>query len=405
MAARSGSRPLTPNGIRRSLARQLPAEVAELLALAVEYRCSTRGVTVVIPNALWEEVFRRHAEAVVERLTRRVGLRLRIVSLQDAVADAVAGDATFATFLADPGNQFALTSCRRIVESPGTEHNPLLLHGPHGCGKTHLLCGVAAAYREQLGDKAVVSFTGAGFVRTDARSLADQMTSDLHRRLDQAVLVCFDDVDQLAGQHLAQEELYLLINHCLEQGRQLLITALQPPPQIAGLEDRLATRLAWGLSVAIDLPLAETRLALLRARAGEVADDIPAAELAQLIDTIAPDMRQVVDLATRLRAGERVTRGRTHFDRIIDCVANRLGLRPGDIAGKHRHRPIAIARQTALLLGRRLTDHSLVALGGMLGGRDHATVLYNIQKAEQRLATDPAYATLVTSLTQAVLHG
>jgi chromosomal replication initiator protein len=177
------------------------------------------------------------------------------------------------------------------------------------------------------------------------------------------------------------------------------------PRKLAGIEDRLVTRLAWGLAVGIEPPHSETRCALVRRLAGAAADGIENAELAAMVDTLAPDMHQAVRLAERLAQGERpgARDEVASFDRILQVVADRFGLRPGDIAGKRRHRQIAQARQMALLLGRRLTGHSLVALGGMVGGRDHSTVLYGIRQAEERLKHDPQLSRELAELTQQVL--
>ena len=185
----------------------------------------------------------------------------------------------------------------------------------------------------------------------------------------------------------------------------MLLAGSAAPRKLPGFEDRLVTRLAWGLSVAIEPPHAETRLALLRRLSDQAAADIPADELARLVDTFAPDMHQVVKLAGRLREGDRPGVGADYasFDRIVQVVAERYDLRPGDLAGKRRHREVAQARQLALLLGRRLTGHSLDALCGMIGGRDHSTVLYSIRQAEERVAADKDLQRDVAEMTQQIL--
>ena len=127
--------------------------------------------------------------------------------------------------------------------------------------------------------------------------------------------------------------------------------------------------------------------------------------VAEAVDTFAPDMHQVVKLAERIREGDRpgASADYASFDRIVQVVAERANLRPGDLSSKRRHREVAQARQLALLLGRRLTGHSLDALGGMIGGRDHSTVLYSIRQAEERVANDPALQRDVAEMTQKIL--
>lgn len=389
----------------KALAQALPTELAEVLLPSLRLRANASRLVVVVPNPVWRDVFHDLAAERLRSVLKPKGMTLQVICRLDVPDQSTVSEQRFATFLQDPGNQLALTACRRAVEAPGLEHNPLYLHGPAGCGKSHLLAAVAADYRAMLDEHAVVHFTGPDFVSREAQRLAERGSSPLRQRLEKAALIVIDSVDALANRALAQEELFHLINSALERGQQLLIAGSAAPRKLPGFEDRLVTRLAWGLSVAIEPPHAETRLALLRRLSDQAAAEIPADELARLVDTFAPDMHQVVKLAGRLREGERPGVGADYasFDRIVQVVAERYDLRPGDLAGKRRHREIAQARQLALLLGRRLTGHSLDALGGMIGGRDHSTVLYSIRQAEERVASDKDLQRDLAEMTQRIL--
>ena len=127
--------------------------------------------------------------------------------------------------------------------------------------------------------------------------------------------------------------------------------------------------------------------------------------LARVVDQQAPDMHHITSLAARIKRGEDITAQTesTSFDHIVECVSSFYQLRAADIAGKRQLRPIVRARQAALLLGRRLTQHNLVALGGMVGGRDHATVIYSVRQAEQRVEKDAEFAQEIQELTQTIL--
>lgn len=403
----SGTETITAAGadLLRTLQGALQPEIAEVLLPAVRLRPAAGRLVAILPNSIWLEVFREHALEHAEAALRPRGLSLHLSCRQAAAAPAEAAAPTFASFLPDPGNQLALAACRRAVEAPGLEHNPLYLHGPEGCGKSHLLAAIAGEYREGAGEAGVVELDGPTFVARDAHDLADRGRSALRQRIEEAAAILVDQVDAFAHRQLAQEELFHLINACLDRGQQLVFAGRAAPRKLAGLEDRLATRLSWGLSVGIEAPHTETRCALLRRLAGVAAEDLAPAELARLVDTYAPDMHQVVRLAERLIEGDRpgARDEAASFDRILQVVADRYGLRPGDIASKRRHRRVAQARQMALLLGRRLTGHSLVALGGMVGGRDHSTVLYGIRQAEERLRDDPRIARELAELTQQIL--
>ncbi len=390
----------------RRLQAQLPSEIAEVLLPAVRLRAAKGRRVALLPNSIWLEVFREHAAPIAEALARERSLALSTACRHAAAAPSEGAGDSFATFLVDPGNQLALAAARRAVEAPGLEHNPLYLHGPEGCGKSHLLAAIAREYREASGEAGVVELDGPTFVSRDAHDLADRGSSGLRQRIEDAAAILFDQIEALANRQLAQEELFHLISFPASTAASSLVFAGRAAPRkLVGIEERLATRLSWGLSVGVEVPHTETRCAVLTRMAGPAAEDMEPAELARLVDTYAPDMHQVLRLAERLIEGERVgVRDKAaSFDRILAVVATRYGLRPGDIASKRRQRQIAHARQMALLLGRRLTGHSLVALGGMVGGRDHSTVLYGIRQAEERLRDDPQVARELTELTQQVL--
>ncbi len=389
----------------KQLGKLLPSELADVLIPVMRVRSSTTRLLVMLPNPIWRDVFNDLAADRLRGLIASKGISLHVACRNDISSNSNTEQQRFTNFQQDPGNQLAFTACRRAVEAPGLEHNPLYLHGPSGCGKTHLLSAIMAEYRGMLDDQAVVAFNGADFVAHEAQRLAERGTTPLRQRLDRAALIVLDGMDALSNRQIAQEELFHLINSALERGQQLVLAGSLAPRRLPGFEDRLVTRLGWGLSVAIEPPHTETRLAVLRRLVGQSVEDLSTDDLVRLVDTFAPDMHQVVKLAERLLGGERPGVGHDYasFDHIVQIVADHYDLRPGDLAGKRRHREIAQARQIALLLGRRLTGHSLEALGGMIGGRDHSTVLYSIRQAEERLAVDQDVRRVVTDLTQKIL--
>ena len=145
----------------KALALALPKELAEVLLPPLRLRSNAGRLVVVVPNPIWRDVFHELAAERLRGLLKPKGLSLQVVCRQDVANRSTASEQRFSTFLQDPGNQLALTACRRAVEAPGLEHNPLYLHGPAGCGKSHLLAAIAAEYRGMLDEHAVVAFTGA----------------------------------------------------------------------------------------------------------------------------------------------------------------------------------------------------------------------------------------------------
>jgi chromosomal replication initiator protein len=399
--------------LRNALAADLPPELSEVLLPLLTVTADDRGrLTLGVPNAPWALVATTHALPAAERWAARAapGTSISVIDrdltpAEDPRRNLVAQ--TFGDFLEDPGNQIALAACRRVVENPGLEHNPLYLHGPAGSGKSHLLAAVAADYRQMLGEDAAIQLDGAEFVASAAQELARRASDGLRERLAAAAVILVDGIDPLAERALAQEELFHVVNAALDRGAQLVFAARNPPRRLSGFTERLTSRLAWGLTVGLDAPHLETRVALVRRIAGETVERTDVTELTALIEAQAPDMHQAVILAERLRRGGielAATRAKaTSFDRIVQVVAEDCGLRPGDIASKRRHSEVVAARGLALLLARRLTSHSLDALGGMVGGRDHTTVMHALRSTEARLAADPELQRRLTELTRRVL--
>lgn len=310
---------------------------------------------------------------------------------------------TFATFLTDPGNEFAISAARRVAESPGSEWNPFVIHGPSGCGKTHLLQAISHEVSRLGGMSSVLVLPMADFA-ADLAGDPQGVIAKVRSSLDSAAVLGLDGIDVLSDLPLAQEACYSLINQSLDEGRQVIVTSLLAPKLIATLESRLLTRLMAGLLVSIDAPLIETRSAYLRSLIGTRFDQQDPERLQEILKTRVFTMRQVEDLARRLDAGERLAAPLAALDAIVRVVAASYQIRPEDLTSASRERACSQARQTALLLARRLTNYSLVGLGSMTGGRDHSTVIYAVRTAEKRAMDDPTYAALLETLSQKALQ-
>jgi chromosomal replication initiator protein len=386
--------------VRLRLERELAPELAEVLLPMLRLRRAGPRLVAVLPNRIWVDAFRAGALELAERAAFDAGSSLTVAAREDAVASV---ERTFESFAEDPGNQLALAACRRIVREPGLAHNPLYLAGPPGTGKTHLIEAVAAEFATTAGQDGAAVCSGDEFVTRWAQALAGRDDHPLKRLTQGAALIACDGIDALCGRQLAQEQFFLLVNEALERGQQVVVCGREPPHRLRDMEERLATRLGWGLAVSLEAPALETRLAVLR-RLSSTAAELDPGELTQLVETWGGDMHGVVDLASRLELGERPGNmaEEVSFDRILQAVAERHGIRQGDVTGSSRLRHMVRSRQLALLLGRRLTSHSLVALGGMVGGRDHSTVMYAIRQAEERVLTDGDFAREVAELTREV---
>lgn len=395
------------NPLQRKLRRELPAAIADVLLPALTWRISKRRVTISVSNPLWREVFDQYASKLCQQTVESSGRQLTVLSPDPLENSHDKRKRTFKEFLTDPGNQFALATCRSICDAPGMLHNPLYIYGPPGVGKSHLISAIVHHFHQSLGNESAVYWSGREFVDTIVHQLAQRDQGSLHPTLQQASLIAVDDLEEIGDRAVAQEELYLLINHALEMGQQLVFGSRLPPRRIAHIEDRVSTRLSWGLCIGIDPPANETKSRFLRSVAGSFADDLSSNEISNLLRNYGNDMHHVLELGKRLATGERpeFDTPRASFDRILATVADSLGIRAGDIAGKGRQRQLVQARQASLLLGRLLTNHSLVALGGMVGGRDHSTVLHSLRQAQLRIDEDAQFAAWINDLQQEILSG
>lgn len=368
----------------------MPSELAEVLLPAMTLSFVDGQIRVVGRSEPWNEAFQEYALGLCQAFLQQCRPPLVIILGSDATASGTHEDMD--GFLGDPGNRLAWAACRRVIEAPGLDHNPLYLHGPAGCGKTHLLRAIAREFDQMLGAGAAVLMTGDDLVAHLAQDLASQGPSDIRRAIEQATVILVDGIDALTDRALAQEELFHVVNATLDRGAQLVVAGRLPPKRLQNFEDRLVSRLSWGLTVGIEPAQIETRLALVRRLAGRQVATIPPERLASVVEQLAPDMASATALAQRLNTSgalpEVTGRPAVSFERILHLVADHYSLRPRELAGKRRHREVVHARGLALLLGRELTGHSLKALGAMVGGRDHATVINAIRTTEERLTAD-----------------
>jgi chromosomal replication initiator protein len=404
MAKRPQTHTPTTLQLSRLLHRHLDKPLAELAELALSWRITPLRLVLLVNNPFWGDTLIERLRQPLEGFAQQHQRSLHIISGSVTNTATEHDRITFTNFLSDPGNEFAIATCRSAAQAPGVNHNPIYLSGPTGSGKTHLLHATAASMQENLGEEAVVILTGSEWL-TIAGQFSEGQAHPIRQHIEDAVAIFFDDLDVLRDRAVAQEEAFHLINNALERGQQLLFTGQLPPNRLRHFEERLATRLAWGIAITVETPAPETRLKALLQLLGPAAAEQDRQELMSAIEAFAPDMHQVAAVAERLLRGEKLSAdpGKASFDRILAAVAERYHIRASDIAGKRRQRHISHARQTTLLLARRLTSYSLEALGGMVGGRDHSTILHAIRQAELRLEEEKEYHKQVEELTQSIL--
>ena len=319
--------------------------------------------------------------------------------------DFLNGEYSFATFVVGRNNEFAHATSYRIAQRPGSEgYNPLFICGPTGMGKTHLLHAVGNHIRENLPHLKISYISAERFLNECISSIRrGEMDKFRHRYREKCDLLLMDDIQVLGKGEAVQEEFFHTLNDFFEKGHQVVVASDRMPKDIKGLEDRIRTRLEWGLIADIQMPEFETRLAILRYKAEKKMISI-SNEVATYIAKISKrSIRELegnlnkvkmfselqglqinLELTKKVLAVHDESTTMTIED-IQKLAAEHFRVRVVDLKSKNRSKPLLIARQLAMYLIKNNLDKSLVEIGRAFGGRDHTTVLNALRKIEKEL--------------------
>ena len=320
---------------------------------------------------------------------------------------------TFETFVVGKPNELAHAAARRVAEGGQVTFNPLFLYGGVGLGKTHLMHAIAWEIQRRQPDAKVLYLSAEQFMYRFVQSLRfkDMMGfKEIFRSVD---VLMVDDVQFIAGKDSTQDEFFHTFNALIDQNKQIIISADRAPGEISGLEDRIKSRLQWGLVVDLHPTDYELRLGILQSKAELQAKTYPDVMLANgvlefLAHRISTNVRVLEGALNRLFAyasliGREVTLEvaqeclsdilrasdrKVTIDEIIRKVADHYNLRLSDMLSPRRARSVARPRQVAMFLSKMLTSKSLPEIGRRFGGRDHTTVIHAVRKIEELKAVD-----------------
>ena len=327
----------------------------------------------------------------------------------------------FDSFVVGPSNQFAHAAARAVAARPGGHYNPLFLYGTVGIGKTHLANAIGHAVLAGNPLARVVYLSSESFVNDLISSIRRDRMDDFKRRFRGVDVLILDDVQFLAGRERTQEEFFHTFNSLYEGHKQIILTSDKFPRDIPDLEERLRNRFQWGLTADIQPPENETRVAIVQKKA-EALGVALAADLATVVArSVGPNVREIEGAITRLAAYSSLhgrvldletveeamlpLRGPSRLAPTVDEIVNRsadhFGVTPADIVSKRRTQQIALARQVAMYLVRKLVGASYPSIGRSFGGRDHSTVIHACGVIEERRGANPDLAGFLDSLEQA----
>lgn len=326
----------------------------------------------------------------------------------DAISAPLDARFTFDNFVVGKPNELAFAAARRVAESETVPFNPLFLYGGVGLGKTHLMHAIAWEIRRNHPQRRVLYLSAEKFMYQFIRALRYRDTvsfKDLFRSVD---VLMIDDVQFISGKDSTQEEFFHTFNALVDNNRQVVISADKSPSSLDGMEERLRSRLGWGLVADIHPTDYELRLGILQSKVERVDADIPPKVMEFLSHKISSNVRELEGalnrvvahstlvgraitlemvqevLADILKANDR----RVTIEEIQRQVASHYNIRISDMYSARRARAIARPRQIAMYLSKQLTQRSLPEIGRKFGGRDHTTVMHAVKKVDELRSTD-----------------
>lgn len=410
------------------LETRLPEKDVNLWLRPLEAHFGDNGLDLMAPNEVVRDQVERELRVPIANALSELGKqprRIRVLvgggtvreSLSESTQEPVLANArqhnlddryTFETFVQGKSNQIARAAAEQASDPDNIAYNPLLIYGGVGLGKTHLM--------QSVGHRLLANSPKARIAYVRSEHFVNEMIAAIrHNRMDQfkeyyrfldALLI--DDIQFFAYKERSQEEFFHTFNSLLEANQRIIITCDRFPKEIEGLEDRLKSRFSWGLSVAVEPPELETRVAILISKAEQHGIAMPQEVAFFIAKRVRSNVRDLEGALHRLKASAQITGAAITVDftkqalydmlvvydrqvtveNIQKTVAEYFKIRLNDLLGKKRTRIIARPRQLAMALSKELTNRSLPEIGQDFGGRDHTTVLHACRKVHELRETD-----------------
>lgn len=380
---------------------------------------SAHAASPALPRAAFEP---RAPEASAPSSTGRV-LPYRMKKEPQLARGVLNPRYTFESFITGHSNRMAFSACQAVAEHPASKYSPLFLFGGTGLGKTHLLHAIGNALLKTHPALRIVYMSAEEWVNEYIKEIRQQRFDEFRARYRGGCdILLLDDIQFLAGKDASQDEFFHTFNSLYAAGRQIVVTSDRYPHEIEGLEERLKTRLQWGLIADVQPPEMETRVAILQQKAEALGLAMPEELAHYLASHISRSVRELEGALWRLQAyaqltGEPLTLenareqlrgvvgakgGAITFDAIIRAVGAYYDVRPQDMKGKSRQRQLTLARQVAMFLARKHLGASLPEIGRAFGGRDHTTVLASVRKVQGLLASDAGMQAVIGRIERAL---
>ncbi len=315
----------------------------------------------------------------------------------------------FSNFVVGDTNHFAFAAAQGIVKQPGTAYNPLFLWGGVGVGKTHLLHAIGNQLSQDNPDWKVLCISAETFGNELVASLKDQTTNKFKHKYRQVDVFLVDDVQFIAGKEYIQDEFFHTFNDLYLNQKQVILTSDRKPEEVQPLKDRLTSRFMGGLTVDVQSPDFEMRVAILKQKSEQRGINITEDAITFIAETIESNARELEGKLTQIAAAatadnqqpnlgyvknffgikkQSKKRKSISYRRILSVVANHYDLKTKEVKGRSRKKEVATARHIAAYLLRKELEYPLKRVGEILGGRDHTTIMHSEEKVDRLFSTN-----------------
>lgn len=386
----------------------------------------------IIPDTTQEDTAVYNKETTLEKTTKEETEQIKTNIVNTQIAQENTNEKaeraglnpryTFENFIIGSNNRFAHAAAVAVFENPGKKYNPLFIYGGVGLGKTHLMQAIGNAMYQANPDIKIIYCTGELFANEVISAIMNNQNESFRKKYRNIDLLLIDDIQFLAGKDKCQEEFFHTFNTLFESGKQIVLTSEKPPKEIALLEDRLKTRFEMGLSVDIQTPDYETRLAILRKKAEKeryvINDDI----LVKIATKVKSNIRELEGVFNKLVAYTSFTNNEL-TDAVVEntiesilvkntkvltsklimqVVCKFFNIKVSDIVSDKRSNSVAFPRQIAMYLCREIANMSFPAIGKDFGGRDHSTVLHAYSKIKDEYEKNSETKDLIDDIKKAL---
>jgi chromosomal replication initiator protein len=325
---------------------------------------------------------------------------------------------TFENFIVGSTNKFAYATSIAVADRPATDYNPLFIYGNSGLGKTHLMSAIINRMKKNNPNVRVIYIKCEDFINHMISCITNKNMEEFRDKYRKCDVLLIDDIQFIAGKNSIQEEFFHTFNALYEEKKQIILTSDRPPRDIQRLEDRIKSRMEWGLLADIEPPDLELRIAIIKKKAEQVNVKLSDDVLTFLGENIRSNIRQIEGAIKKLGAlsflsGKEITMEvakecisellggaepvNVTVDKVFAAVYKQYGVSKEDLIGPKRNKDIAMARHITIFLIRQITEMSLPSIGKIFD-REHATVISSLKVVDDRMNRDPAFVNELTDL-------